>query len=296
MVTTLLWTAAGATLTLLGSTKPASALNNGVARLPVLGYNTWNAFQCNIDEDLMLETAHLMQSLGLQDAGYNYVNIDDCYAEKNRTAAGDIIEDRVRFKNGMKKLNHQIHALGFKTGITKDNLGSSDPWRDRHSEHNKDARAICEDELLALSPEIPTTVLNLAGLWGGQRSGGVHFIHGTDVAQAIVAVHDSFSLADSSGQRWIVTDGRVYDWWDLVYAWGNRVTTKSENELSLTSIRHRGDGNLTVGPRPEWVTELMLEHDVRALPRGADLLRRALDSREFWRVFGMVPMKPLLDG
>ncbi|RDB30644.1 putative alpha-galactosidase B [Hypsizygus marmoreus] len=96
------------------------ALNNGVARLPVLGYNTWNAYQCNIDEDLLLTTAKLMKSLGLQAAGYNYVNIDDCYSERNRSASGDIVEDKVRFKGGMKKLNAQIHALGFKTGIYSD--------------------------------------------------------------------------------------------------------------------------------------------------------------------------------
>lgn len=96
------------------------ALDNGVGRLPVLGYNTWNAYQCNIDEDLLLSTASLLKSLGLQDAGYNQLNIDDCYAEKNRSAGGDIIADAVRFKGGMKNLTDQIHALGFKTGIYSD--------------------------------------------------------------------------------------------------------------------------------------------------------------------------------
>ncbi|KAJ7735747.1 glycoside hydrolase [Mycena metata] len=95
------------------------ALNNGVARLPVLGYNTWNAYQCNIDQDLMLTTATLMKSLGLLDAGYHYVNIDDCYAEKNRTASGDIIPDKIRFPN-ITAMTDQIHALGFKTGIYSD--------------------------------------------------------------------------------------------------------------------------------------------------------------------------------
>ncbi|KAJ6583011.1 glycoside hydrolase [Mycena vulgaris] len=98
---------------------PVAALNNGVARLPVLGYNTWNAFQCNIDANLMLTTAKLMKSLGLLDVGYHYVNIDDCYAEKNRSASGDIIADKIRFPN-MKSLTDQIHALGFKTGIYSD--------------------------------------------------------------------------------------------------------------------------------------------------------------------------------
>lgn len=102
------------------SARGVQALDNGIGQLPALGYNTWNAYQCNIDEDLMLSTAQLMQSLGLQDAGYEFVNIDDCYAEKNRSADGFIVEDHIRFKSGMKNLTDQIHALGFKTGIYSD--------------------------------------------------------------------------------------------------------------------------------------------------------------------------------
>ncbi|KAF8827038.1 hypothetical protein HHX47_DHR5000632 [Lentinula edodes] len=99
---------------------PVDALNNGVGKLPALGYNTWNAYGCNIDEDLVLESAQLMVSLGLQAVGYEYVNIDDCYAEKNRSASGDIVADSVRFAHGMKNLTDQIHKLGFKTGIYSD--------------------------------------------------------------------------------------------------------------------------------------------------------------------------------
>ncbi|KAK0192450.1 glycoside hydrolase [Armillaria mellea] len=107
----------GPTVLLLSS---VYALDNGVGRLPVLGYNTWNAYQCNIDEDLLITTANLMKSLGLLDVGYKQLNIDDCYAEKNRSASGDIVADTVRFKGGMKTLTDQIHALGFKTGIYSD--------------------------------------------------------------------------------------------------------------------------------------------------------------------------------
>ncbi|KAJ7832047.1 glycoside hydrolase superfamily [Mycena olivaceomarginata] len=83
-----------------------AALDNGVARLPE---------QCNIDQDLMLTTAKLMKSLGLQEVGYHYVNIDDCYAEKNRTASGDIIPDKIRFPN-IKAMTDEIHAMGFDSG------------------------------------------------------------------------------------------------------------------------------------------------------------------------------------
>ncbi|KAI0052198.1 glycoside hydrolase family 27 protein [Auriscalpium vulgare] len=95
-------------------------LSNGVARLPALAYNTWNAYQCNIDEDLIITTAKLMKSLGLQAAGYEYVNIDDCWAEKNRSSTGELVADTTRFKSGMKNLTDQIHALGFKAGIYSD--------------------------------------------------------------------------------------------------------------------------------------------------------------------------------
>lgn len=45
------------------------------------------------------------------------------------------------------------------------------PWIDRHSPYNKtNARAAAEDELLALSPDTPTTALDLSGLWGGTRT------------------------------------------------------------------------------------------------------------------------------
>ncbi|KAE9383888.1 glycoside hydrolase [Gymnopus androsaceus JB14] len=98
----------------------ANALANGVGRLPALGYNTWNAFGCNVNEDLVLEAAQLMVSLGLQDVGYEYVNVDDCYAEPTRNASGFLVANSVRFASGLKNLTDQIHALGFKAGIYSD--------------------------------------------------------------------------------------------------------------------------------------------------------------------------------
>ncbi|KAJ7253526.1 glycoside hydrolase family 27 protein [Mycena rebaudengoi] len=91
-----------------------------VGRLPVMGYNTWNAYHCDINETVILETAQLMRSLGLADVGYNYLNIDDCYSEKQRTAAGDIVADKKRFPSGMKWLTDHIHSSGLKAGIYSD--------------------------------------------------------------------------------------------------------------------------------------------------------------------------------
>lgn len=92
----------------------------GVGKLPFMGYNTWNAYYCNINEDLIHETAELMVSLGLKDVGYNYVNIDDCYSEKKRNETGDIIAHKERFPSGMRTLTDKIHGLGLKAGIYGD--------------------------------------------------------------------------------------------------------------------------------------------------------------------------------
>ncbi|KAF5310934.1 hypothetical protein D9619_008250 [Psilocybe cf. subviscida] len=93
--------------------------NGGVGRLPFMGYNSkWCI--CNINESVVIETANLMKSYGLLDAGYKYVNLDDCYSEKQRSASGDIVANKERFPSGMNSLTSHIHGLGFKAGIYSD--------------------------------------------------------------------------------------------------------------------------------------------------------------------------------
>ncbi|KAG6377411.1 glycoside hydrolase family 27 protein [Boletus reticuloceps] len=80
----------------------------------------WNAYYCAIDEKLIIKTAELMKSLGLADAGYNHLSLDDCYSEKKRSPEGDIVANQARFPSGMKALTDQIHDLGYKAGIYSD--------------------------------------------------------------------------------------------------------------------------------------------------------------------------------
>ena len=60
------------------------AVNNGVGSTPPLGWNSWNKFQCDIDEDLIKATADKIVELGLDFVGYIYVNVDDCWMAKKR--------------------------------------------------------------------------------------------------------------------------------------------------------------------------------------------------------------------
>jgi len=99
---------------------PIRAEDAGIGRLPAMGFNTWNAYHCDINEHLVFDAAKLITSLGLADVGYNYVNIDDCYSEKKRDASGNIVAHKKRFPSGMRNLTDQIHRLGFKAGIYSD--------------------------------------------------------------------------------------------------------------------------------------------------------------------------------
>jgi hypothetical protein len=55
----------------------ATALDNGVGLTPPMGFNTWNNFACDINEDVFKETAKAMVDTGLKDLGYGEgINID----------------------------------------------------------------------------------------------------------------------------------------------------------------------------------------------------------------------------
>ncbi|KAF5371744.1 hypothetical protein D9758_003601 [Tetrapyrgos nigripes] len=98
----------------------ALALDNGVGKLPYLGYNTWNAYHCDINETVLRQTADNMVKLGLRDVGYQFLNIDDCWAANNRSADGALVANATRFPSGLKNLTDHIHDLGLKAGIYSD--------------------------------------------------------------------------------------------------------------------------------------------------------------------------------
>ena len=90
-----------------------------LAQTPPMGWNSWNKFACNVTEALIRETADALVSSGMKDAGYVYINIDDCWHGK-RDALGFIQPDPERFPSGMKALADYIHSKGLKLGIYSD--------------------------------------------------------------------------------------------------------------------------------------------------------------------------------
>ena len=103
-------------LTTVGA-QPASALDNGVAVTPPMGWNTWNSFACTINEQLIRDSADVLVSSGMKAAGYDTVIVDDCWFDPQRDAQGNIHGDPVRFPSGMKALGDYIHSKELKFGI-----------------------------------------------------------------------------------------------------------------------------------------------------------------------------------
>src|SRR2546423_6502066 len=96
---------------------PAVALNNGLARTPPMGWNDWNAFGCNVNEQLVQQTADTIVNSGMKAAGYQYVNIDDCWMTGSRDAVGRLVPDPVKFPHGITGVANYVHGKGLKLGI-----------------------------------------------------------------------------------------------------------------------------------------------------------------------------------
>ncbi|KAI0969668.1 glycoside hydrolase family 27 protein [Xylaria arbuscula] len=103
------------------SASAVSALewSDGTGRLPALGWNSWNAYGCDINETLILDAANAMVEFGFKDAGYEYVNIDDCWSVKDGrdNVTQQLVPDPSRFPNGISGVADKIHELGLKIGI-----------------------------------------------------------------------------------------------------------------------------------------------------------------------------------
>jgi len=97
----------------------ALALNNGLGRTPQMGWNSWNKFGCNINEKLIRDTIDTLVDLGFVDAGYEYINLDDCW-QISRDENGEIVADPDAFPSGIKALADYAHQRGMKFGLYSD--------------------------------------------------------------------------------------------------------------------------------------------------------------------------------
>lgn len=108
------------------------ALDNGLARTPPMGWLAWARFTCETDcdkypnecinYDLFEQMTDRMVADGFREAGYEYVNIDDCWSELERdNGTGRLVPDHKRFPNqGVQRLADYIHSKNLKLGLYGD--------------------------------------------------------------------------------------------------------------------------------------------------------------------------------
>lgn len=105
------------TLMILGCLHAFSQKTEGLALTPPMGWNSWNTFACDIDEDLIKGIADAMVETGLRDAGYVYLVLDDGWMAMQRDKDGKLYGDPKKFPGGMETLGEYIHSKGLKFGI-----------------------------------------------------------------------------------------------------------------------------------------------------------------------------------
>ena len=109
--------ALGAVALFLACAAPAAALDNGLARTPPMGWNSWYTAHCGVTEDGVIRNAQALVSSGLAARGYRYVNVDGCWEARHRGRRGNLRPNRETFPHGMRVLGRRIHALGLRFGI-----------------------------------------------------------------------------------------------------------------------------------------------------------------------------------
>ena len=92
-------------------------MRKAMCAVPPMGWNSWNTFTENINEDLVKETVDAMKEQGFLEAGYEYVVIDDCWSLKERDSEGRLVADPEKFPSGIGALADYIHEKGFKFGM-----------------------------------------------------------------------------------------------------------------------------------------------------------------------------------
>lgn len=83
---------------------PGASSYNGLNLAPQMGWDNWNAFQCNVNESLLLNTARTMVDYGLRDLGYNYIVLDDCWSS-GRNSTGYLVANRTLLDDATRRDN-----------------------------------------------------------------------------------------------------------------------------------------------------------------------------------------------
>ena len=101
---------------------PSGAITGSMddlARTPPMGWNSWNTFRLEINEEVVRGIADFFAENGFKDAGYEYIVIDDGW-QVGRDEQGNILANPKKFPSGIKALADYVHLKGLKFGLYSD--------------------------------------------------------------------------------------------------------------------------------------------------------------------------------
>jgi alpha-galactosidase len=102
-------------------------IGDRIALTPPMGWSSWNCWGDTIDQDKILRAAKAMDSTGLSQHGFTYINMDDGW-QGNRTGPDHALAGNEKFPD-MPGLVKDIHNLGLKAGIY------STPWETSYAKY-----------------------------------------------------------------------------------------------------------------------------------------------------------------
>ena len=92
-------------------------MNELFAAFPPMGWNSWNTFGEEFNEELIMQMADVMADEGYLACGYEYLILDDCWAETSRDENGDLVPSHAKFPEGIEPVIDYVHSKGLKFGI-----------------------------------------------------------------------------------------------------------------------------------------------------------------------------------
>ena len=104
-----------------------NSLENGVGRLPGLGWNSDYCTNCTQkgengfqNEQFIKHIADSLVDMGFQKLGFHYVNMDASWDTKNRDDNGDLQPDPALWPSGMEETIKYVHSKGLGFGLYGD--------------------------------------------------------------------------------------------------------------------------------------------------------------------------------